>query len=108
MQDILDLVEISDEKGVKLPKFVADSYDALPPTSGFGIIGDTIMSLMDEVSKLREEIKTLRDMRLSENSSMEDNVSIKETLLEIQLELTAMRKSTSNVSRSKKEETCEL
>ncbi|CAF4301074.1 unnamed protein product, partial [Rotaria magnacalcarata] len=49
IQDVIDLLLKCDEDDIKIPKFVADSYDALPPTAGFGKLACAIMTLMDEV-----------------------------------------------------------
>ena len=87
LQDILNLLERCDDGDVMLPKFVADSYNALPPTSGFEIIASQIVSLMEEISSLRTEVAALKDARLNDNSVRQENAIIQEDVLEIKGEL---------------------
>ena len=35
LQDIIELLKRCDDGNIKLPKFVVDNYNGLPPTSGF-------------------------------------------------------------------------
>ena len=69
LQDILNLLEKCDGGEVLLPKFVADSYNALPPSSGFEIIASHIISLMDEISSVKTDVAALKDARLSDDSA---------------------------------------
>src|SRR5678816_2586188 len=56
MKDILDLIHSAKHKNKDFLKFVAESYRSLPLASGFEIIGGELINLIDEVTKLREEI----------------------------------------------------
>lgn len=83
IQDVIDALRKCDEKGIDLPTFVADSYDSLPPSTGFEIIASTLNSLMEEVITLRDEIKELKTLRSIESMSFDDLCLMKGDLLEI-------------------------
>ena len=87
MQDLIDILKKCGESGISLPKYVADSYDSLPPTSGFDVIADSIVSLQSEISSLKEEISLLRESRLTESVSSQDNAVMKEDIILIKGEL---------------------
>ena len=54
MKDIMDLLTRSDDNDISLPRFVVDSFNGLPPTSGFEVVANYIMQLNDELLTLRE------------------------------------------------------
>lgn len=85
--DLLDILERCDEENFNLPKYVADSYDSLPPTSGFEVIAQSVVSLIDEISTLKREINFLTESRKNEISFNKDNVHIKEDLVIIKGEI---------------------
>ena len=87
LQDILSMLEKCDDGDVLLPKFVADSYNALPPSSGFEVIASHIISLMDEISSLKTEVAALKDARIGSDSARQENAIIQEDILEIKGEL---------------------
>ena len=87
LHDILSLLNKCDDGDVLLPKFVADSYNALPPSSGFEVIAGQIITLMDEISLLRTEVAALKDARLSNNNIQQENNILQEDILEIKGEL---------------------
>ena len=74
LQDIIDTFIKYQEENISHPKFVADSYDAMPPTSGFDLIANTFASLIDELNNLKEEISILKDSRIK-NDIMSDDIS---------------------------------
>ena len=86
-QDLLDILEKCDEKGLAIPKYVADAYDSLPPTSGFEVIAQSITTLLDEISSLKKEISSLKESRMKENLLCQDNNVIKEDLITIKGEV---------------------
>ena len=55
VRDILDILHKCDDIGFQLPKFVVDSYDGLPPTSGFENIAVLLNLLLDELVTLRSD-----------------------------------------------------
>lgn len=87
LSDILDLFKKCDDANTDLPKFVVDSFDGLPPSSGFEIIAETLISLNDEIISLKKEVEVLRENRLEENISSQDTMVIKEDILTIKGEL---------------------
>ena len=42
LQDILDLFKKCDDNDKKIPKFVADTYNGMPPSSGFDIAAQAV------------------------------------------------------------------
>ena len=65
-----------------MPMFVANSYNAMPPMSGYEIIGGTLSALIEEIYVLKEEIKALKHNNATEKKCL-DNISIKSDLIEI-------------------------
>ena len=49
---------------------IAESYDGMPPTSGFEVLANSVVPLVDDVTQLKEEIKYLKEERLSENNTL--------------------------------------
>ena len=43
MRDIIDIITRCDDKDIVLPKFVADSYNGLPPTLGFEVVASCMV-----------------------------------------------------------------
>ena len=87
MQDIIDMLKKCEESCICLPKYVADSYDSLPPTSGFDVIADSIVSLQSEILSLKEEISFLKETRLTECVNSQDVAVMKEDIILIKGEL---------------------
>ena len=53
LEDIIEMLKVCDDNNIGLPKFVVDSYNGLPPTSGFEFIGDYLAKMNDELATLR-------------------------------------------------------
>ena len=87
LQDILDLLKRCDEEGTSLPKFVADTYNSMPPSSGFEIVAHSMQSLIHEISNLKSEIESLRENRFTEEFHHQSNTLIQEDLLVIKGEI---------------------
>ena len=87
MQDILDMLKKCDDLDTVLPKFVADSYCGLPPSSGFEVVAQSLTTLISEINTLKNEIESLRENRLAETVFHHDTVLIKEDLLTIKGEI---------------------
>ena len=87
MQDLIDMLKKCEESGICIPKYVADSYDSLPPTSGFDVIADSIISLQKEISTLKEEINLLKEIRCAETVNNQDTNVMKEDIIVIKGEL---------------------
>ena len=49
VQDVLNLLKKCDDEGLQLPSFVCDSYDGMPPTSGFASIAESMVTLINEI-----------------------------------------------------------
>ena len=87
LQDILDLLKKCDDSGTQLPVFVTDAYDGLPPSSGFEMVAESVMSLIDEISNLRKEIEFLKENRTAQTVNNKDNAILQEDVLVIKGEL---------------------
>ena len=53
IKDILEMLCKCDENGKILPRFVVDKHDGLPPTSGFDLVANSIIGLMQEIGILK-------------------------------------------------------
>ena len=87
VRDILDILKRCDDDNIKLPKFVVDSYDGLPPTAGFELIAHSLSVLNDEILSLKKEIEYLKDNRIEQSFTVHDVGMIKEDLITIKGEL---------------------
>ena len=91
MQDIIDMIAKCDEDDkITLPIFLVDSFDGLPPTSGFELIGFQLVELVQELSFLKTEIQHLKEDRFNEKVYQQDSIIIKEDLLMIKGEMTKL------------------
>ena len=90
VRDILDMLKRCDESKFELPKFVVDSYDGLPPSSGFDLIAQSLTALNDEILNLKKEIEFLKDSRIEQGITVDDMSMIKEDLITIKGELRKM------------------
>ena len=87
IQDLLDMLRKCESSGISLPTYVADSYDCLPPSSGFEVVAQSIVSLMDETTSLRKEVEALREQRFNETVHQQDIKMIKEDVVTMKGEL---------------------
>ena len=90
LKDILDMFKKCDESKVSLPLFVADSYNGMPPSSGFEIIAQSMQTLIQEIANLKKEIEVLKEVRLAEDLRRKDKIIMQEDLLIIKGELRKM------------------
>ena len=81
--DILALLRKLDEGNVHLPTFVADSCRSMPPSSGFEVLAEHMVTFISEIALLKEEIRDLRAAKTSDGKFIE----IKEELRDIKLSL---------------------
>ena len=52
MKDIMEMLTKCDDEVIALPKFVVDRFDDLPPTSGFEVVANNMINLIEEVTSL--------------------------------------------------------
>ena len=64
LEDVIELLRMCDDGNMKLPKFVVDNYNSLPPSSGFEFIVEYLSKLNDELATLRKEVESLKDSRV--------------------------------------------
>ena len=83
VEDILNLFDKLDRNKFLLPNFVAGSFSALPPFTGFDYLAGVICSLRDELYAVREELQQLRNCNEKDVKSMEDILTVKEDLRDI-------------------------
>ena len=87
IEDLLDILRICEDSGIILPKYVTDSYNSLPPTSGFEVVAHSMVALIDEISSLKREVEFLKEKRLADTVYHHDATIMKEDLLTIKGEL---------------------
>ena len=61
--DILDLLSKMDEESIPIPKCVADNHKDMPPSSGFEVLSEHMLTFLVEIEDLKEEIKSLKEQR---------------------------------------------
>ena len=59
---IIDILHKCQEQNFYLQKFSCDKFDAMPPSSGYEPIGNTLNILIEQITSLREELKTIEKM----------------------------------------------
>ena len=77
-----------------LPTFVADCYKSIPPSSGYEVLADHMVSFLSEIAQLREEVRQLKISR-NDNESM---IDVKEELCDIKNAL-IMKESRESVGK---------
>lgn len=87
MQDIYDTFIKCDENDIVLPRFTADSFDTMPPTAGYELIGTTIVTLINEISSLRDELKSIKDVNKRNDIILDDFNHMKSDVLDIKQNL---------------------
>ena len=87
MKDIMEMLSKCDDENIITPVFVCDSYNGMPPSSGFECVASKLLNLMEELSSLREEVGYLRENRHHENTYREDVTIIKEDIFSIKGEI---------------------
>ena len=81
--DIYDLFATADHEQLDLPRFVADSFQALPPPTEFNELSNVILSFMSRIEELEKEMKKTREALQLDANSLEDSVTIKQELVDI-------------------------
>ena len=99
IQDILDLIVKMEGKNFTMPKFVAENYLSLPPTSGFLPLARMMSSFRDEIAALRTELSQLKETRENDLKSLEDISDVKQDVSDIKIMLRQKSQiSTQNVN----------
>jgi hypothetical protein len=96
--DILSIFETIDEEKISVPRFVAERFDSLPPSSGFDAIARNMSALRELVANLRDELKELRDTCDTFISGMGDQADIKAELSDIKKKLIKIEKNNAELS----------
>ena len=63
--DMIAVLQTYDEKEVTIPTIACDGYNKMPRASGFEILAEHIVGLMEEMQSLKEEISKLNVARCS-------------------------------------------
>ena len=100
IKDILNLLEKMESKRFLLPKFVADNFTSLPPSSGFLAMAKIMNAFRDEVSALREEVSQLRQAKEIGIKTIEDASDIKQDISDIKILLTSTTNATNSNLRA--------
>ena len=85
-RDFLDMVELLEtiDMGL-LPTYVADSFDAFPPATGFSPIANHLIRLADTVESLTVELNAIKSSFERVNTFHHDLIDSKQDILEIKL-----------------------
>ena len=88
ISDMIELIEKYEAKNFLFPKFVADSFDALPPM-GSSKIAEVVRSLRDEMAAFRQELVELRKERATDIKALEDLNNVQNDIVDIKTIVTA-------------------
>ena len=87
ISDILDLFRKYDDTNISIPKYVADSFNAMPPTAGYDLLSPLLVSLIEEIQNLKEDMKNFKDVNTTNDIILNDSVLIKGDLIDIKSSL---------------------
>ncbi len=93
IRDMLDFFDKIDRDRVKIPQFLVDSYDALPPATGFSVASRNISVLLDQMEQLNRGMADFWEAKEAMMSSMSDQADIKAELSDIKIKLNKMEGS---------------
>ena len=79
----MDLFIKYEEDSVELPKFLCDSFDGMPPCSGYELISPVLTSLINEIESLRNEIKVIKDSELRQTLIIDDINAVKDDIIDV-------------------------
>ena len=85
VEDILATHEVMIGKKFLFPKFLAEKYSSLPPSSGFLPMATMLCSLRDELVAVKEEIKVLRENNCRDLKTFDDVQSVKQDISDIKI-----------------------
>ena len=83
IEDIFKLFDSAFDKEISLPKFVAEKFDSLPPTSGFDCLANKIIILTNEIESLQKKINSFKTAKETYSEGMEDCLDIKQDIADI-------------------------
>ena len=86
INDVLSLLDKTDEDGKKIPDFVASKFNSLPP-SGFEAVASVICSLRDEISAVKHELSQIRETNQCDVKLLEDVGCVKHDVSDIKMSL---------------------
>ena len=82
-QDIYELLNSADAENIEIPKFVANSFQAMPPASEFNELSNVIISFMERIEQLDKEIKKSKERMQLDVKSFEECLTIRQELVDI-------------------------
>ena len=83
IEDIQNLFDTAFDNKVSLPKFVADNYNSLPPSSGFECLANRVIILTNEIDTLNREIQQFNLSKDNFNKGLDDCLDIKQDISDI-------------------------
>ena len=103
IQDILDALVKMEEREIPISCYVANSFKAMPPTSGFELIGSMLTTLFDEISSLKNEIKSFKNSNRIDQKLYADTAQVKCDIKEIKHDINFLKLKSNerNLSKSK-------
>ena len=98
INDIIDIFEKIQKDGIIVAKFVASSFDSLPPLSKFSHLSRSIESLLDQIDRLHKEIDELKKLREIDERSLADFYDVKAEITDIKIKLMIVENLSSDSS----------
>ena len=87
LSNIIAIFHKSQEQNIYLPKFLCDKFDAMPPSIGYELIGITFNSLIEQISSLNEELKTIKNNSHRDKEIIDDCSIIKSHLIDLKIDV---------------------
>ena len=84
-----------------MPKFVAGSFDSLPPGSGYEVIAPFIIDLIDQVKSLKGEIEIIKNLKTLKNIETSLLDELRNDVSEIKCSIKLMKSNSSKICNSK-------
>ena len=82
LNDIINRLRDADERNEQLPLFVADAYSSMPPASGYEVLAEHLVHLMEELQGLKSQVGILRDSHVG-GYGQQDMRDVREELHDI-------------------------
>ena len=82
-KDIIEIICNYAPSNDKLPTFVTNNHKAFPPSFGYELLQNSVANMCEQITSLKEEINTLKEIAKREQDLNNNITVIKEEIIEI-------------------------